>query len=718
MDMETTVQRGQAGMPVLPSPLQRAGDLEMARFDLDPAWSRLTDPEREQASAWAAVFRRMRLAKDKGAELQLCRRDFAGILGGMSTGTVYRRLAAIAAAGIAGAVTAHALRRAQGISHAEAVLPEGFISFLRGLCGLHQRRKFRAVWRHLQRDWLIAGKTIPGYGTDWRGIWLAENQGGVVPERCPYTDIAAGPGACSPHGWSYTSLLRLAPKKDAWAGAAVGVQAMQAYNPSIPHTRAGLRPMQVITMDDVTLDAFCWHPGERAPRRPVGLGVLDILTGNMVSWSLVPVRERADGSQAKLDGLTRRYADAAIFCAIGIDLLDGVTMLLEHGTAGMDPTEEERINKILGAMTDGRPWLKVLRSSTSGAPLMQGLFRERGRGRPTHKAMLESAWNLLHNELAMLPGPAGKDWDHAPQDQAGWAREDLALIRAGAELLARACPEAVEALGRARTHALPYAELAEAARRVIREMNHRRGHGLEGWEQCGFVRPMVDVGGGVLADLDAAAKRLGGGDPAREEAARALLAPAQTPVRMSPAEAWASYGGRNLKRWDAFTATRILGPELAQRVRVSPRRQFEARHAFSGEAMLFGAMCRTADGMQAFMEPGREYDVWVNPFADDAALVCETDGRFVGGAPCMRATVHGDREDAANVAVLGVFRGEQRRRMEAAAGAKLARETARRAGNARALAEVGSRESGIGNRESVDVAAEMAASYRDDGERV
>jgi hypothetical protein len=693
-------------------------NLEMARFDLDPVWSRLADPDRERASAWSAVFRRMRLATDKGAELQLCRRDFAGVLGSMSTGTVYRHLAAIGELGLGGAVTAHALRRAAGVSYAETALPAGFIAWWQGLCGLHQRRKVRAVWRHLMREWLIAGKTIPGYDMDWRGIWLAEHPGGVVPERCPYTDIAAGPVAHAPHGWSYSSLKRLAPQKDAWAGTTVGVQAMQAFNPSIPHTRVGLRPMQVVTMDDVTLDAFCWHPGERAPRRPVGLGVLDILTGNMVSWSLVPVRERTDGTQAKLDGLTRRYADAAVFCAIGIDLLEGVTMLLEHGTAGMDPTEEERINKILGAMTDGRPWLKVLRSSTSGAPLMQGLFRERGRGRPTHKAMLESAWNLLHNELAMLPGPAGRNWDQAPQDQAGWAREDVALIRAGAELLAQACPEAIEALARARTHALPYAELSEAARRVIREMNHRRGHDLEGWDACGFVRPMVDVGG-VMADLDAAAKSLGNGDPAREEAARALLAPGQRPMRMSPAEAYASYGGRNLRRWDAFAATRILGPELAQRVRVSPRRQFEARNAFSGEAMLFGAVCRTAEGMQAFLEPGREYDVWVNPFQADAALVCETDGRWVGGAPCMRATVHGDREDAANVAVLGVFRGEQRRRMEAAAGAKLARETARRAGNARALAEtVSSKQWAVSSGEAVDVAAEMAAAYQEVGEQV
>jgi hypothetical protein len=71
----------------------------------------------------------------------------------------------------------------------------------------------------------------------------------------------------------------------------------------------------------------------------------------------------------------------------------------------------------------------------------------------------------------------------------------------------------------------------------------------------------------------------------------------------------------------------------------------------------------------------------------------------------MRATVHGDREDAANVAVLGVFRGEQRRRMEAAAGAKLARETARRAGNARSLAEAGGRISiwNAGNQEGKPV---------------
>jgi len=684
--------------------------LEMTRFDLDPMWSRLTNAERERASAWGEVFRRMRGADDKGAELQLCRRDFAALLGPMPTGTVYRRLSAVARRGLPGAVTEHEARRAAGASAAEASLPAGFVAWWRGMCGTHQRRKCLAVWRHLMRDELIAGRTIPGYGTDWRGIWLAENPGHMVPDRCPYTDIHAGPAARAPRGWGYTSLLRIAPSPDAWEGAAIGVHAIQRHNPSIPHTRAGLRPMQVITMDDVTLDAYCWHPGEKKPRRPVGLGVLDVLTGCFVSWSLVPVLERADGTQAKLDGLTRRYADAALFCALGIDAAEGLTMLLEHGTAGLSEDEEARINGILGTRPDGRPWLRALRSSTSGAPLTRGLFRERGRGRPTHKAMIESAWNLLHNEGAMLPGPAGKDWDHAPQDQEGWEREDVALIRAGAALLAKGCPEAVEALARARTHALPYSELDEHYRRIIGAMNHRRDHGLEGWDACGFVRATVEIGG-ALVSLDAAARSLAAGDAAREEAMRAALAPLQRPALMSPAEAFASFGGRGLKKWAPFTATRILGQELAQRVRVTPRRTFEARNPFSGAAMAFGAVCRTEAGQDVFLEPGREYDAWINPFQTDLALVCETEGRWVGGAPYMRPTVHGDRTDQANLATLGVFRGEQRRRAEAAAAGRTGRETARREANARALADAAG---GPDAACTVDVAAEMAAAYAEE----
>jgi hypothetical protein len=227
--------------------------------------------------------------------------------------------------------------------------------------------------------------------------------------------------------------------------------------------------------------------------------------------------------------------------------------------------------------------------------------------------------------------------------------------------------------------------LDDAVRRTINEMNHRRGHALEGWEESGFSVSMVEVGG-VRMRVEDAVRSLACGDPALGAALAERLAASAVRVRMSPAEAWASFGGRGLKRWDAFTATRILGPELAQRVSVTPNREFFAKDMFSGQKMAFGAVCGTEGGVNAFMEPGKEYDAWVNPFSPNGALVCETDGRFVGVAPYIRPTVHGDREHDANLAILGAFRGEQRRRAEAAAAGKAARETARYQSNTRAVA--------------------------------
>jgi len=655
---------------------------EMLRIELDPLWYSLSDKARAKASAWAEVARRMEAEPDKTMALISCRRDFRGILNSVGRGTVYRKIKSLRERGLEAVLSKAELRRAGFACAAPSRYPEAFVNWWKGLCGLHQRRKCLSVWRALMRDWLAAGKVIPGYNSDWRGIWLAEHAGGIVPDACPYSDDPND--RRFPEGWSYEALLALAPEQDVWKGVTIGVHAMQAYNPKMPHTRAGLRPMRCITMDDVTLDVFCHYPGERKARRAIGLGLLDVCTAHMVSWILVPLRLREDGTVAKLSGLMRRYIDAHILCHIGIDALEGLIMLLEHGTAGMDEKEEERINKILGPRPDGLPWLKVLRSSTSGSPLFKGMFRERGRGLATFKAMIESAWNLLHNEMAMLTAPSGKDWDHNPRDTEAWAREDAALIKIGAEILAKGCPEAVEFLKGARTHAEPYHLLDLNVRKVIETINHRRGHALEGWEECGFAAQMVDVGG-VRVRPEDAVRSLTGGDPALSAALAERVAALAVKERMSPAEAWASFGGLGLKRWDAFTATRILGPELAQRVTVTQSHEIFARDMFSGQKIAYGAVCATERGIRAYLQTGREYDAWVNPFNPNAALVCETDGRFVGAAPYLRATVHGDREHEANLAVLGLFRGEQKRRAEAAAGGKAARETARRQKNTRAV---------------------------------
>lgn len=652
------------------------------RFELHPLWPRLDDAARRKAALWGEIVRRMASTSDANAEIERIRRDFGGSLGHLSRSSIYRRWKNVSAYGLEGALNLPALRKAKNARTATG-LPPGFVAFWRGLCGLHQRGKTLAAWRGLMRDHLAAGRMIPGYGTDWRGIWLRENGGRVAPSVCPYTAIHQGAGAYAPRGWSYSSLCRLAPEADALAGATRGVQAMHAASPSVPKTRVGLGAMEVITMDDVMLDAYCWYGAETEPRRPVGLGVMDVATGCMVDFTMIPVRRRDDGTLAKIDGSHARYIWAHVLCGIGIDATHGVTALLEHGTAGLSADEERRINALLGTCGDGRPWLRVLRSSTSGAPILKGLFAERGRGRPTHKAMLESAWNLLHNELASLPAPAGRNWESAPMDTTGWTREDKALVRTAAALLAERCPEAVEAIARARTHALTYAELLAAVQKAIAAMNDRRDHRLEGWKDAGNVRHAVEIGG-VTVDLESAADSLGGGNAKLKGEFLAQLAPRAKAIPMSPAEAW---GARavGLKRFSAFIGTRILGPELAQRVTVDSRHQFTARNDYTGEKILFAATFRDENGETHVRRPGETFDVWVNPLRFDWAVACETNGRFVGAAPMMARTAYG--EDAKeNLGILQLVRSEQKRRVAAAAAAgRLAREEERRLANARAL---------------------------------
>lgn len=661
------------------------------RPEMDSLWPRIREDERRTVSAWNEIGRRLRAAADKTAELQLVVREYSAVLGGgrpLSRSTVYRKLDGMRRLGaVEGVLPAAAVRRARGIVHAPS-LPPLFIAHWRELCGMHQRRKTLSAWRHLMRDELMAGLIIPGYATNWQGIFADENPGRVVPATCPYTDCHCGAAACAPHGWSYASLLELAPNQDAMMGASVGVLAMREENPVMYHTRTPLRPMQVITADDVKIDRFCWYPDDlEHPRCPVGLGFMDVKTGLMFDFTLVPAFRREDGTVSGLQAFWARWAWAHILCNVGIDREDGITALFEHGSAGMDKKEEDRLNEILGPMPDGRRWVRVERSSTSGAPLLKGLFSERGRGRPTHKAMLEATWNLLHNEMAMLTAPSGKDWDNAPQNATGWTREDRALINAAAEIVAKAAPDAVNRLMEAKTHAPTFLELDADLRAVICAMNNRRNHGIANWGECGFVHQMVEMGG-ALVPIDEAVAAVAGNDETLRETVYRRLAPKSRGVRMSPAEAWASYGGKTLKKFDPFLATRILGPDLAQRVRVD-HTQFRARNSFTGTQLVFEGVVRQLDNSQLILSNGDQIDVWVNPLKPDYSLVSKPTGEFLGMARAMRDVAFGEL-GGANLGLLSLVRGKQRRDVAIAAGGQLRREQVRRAKNAAILAEVAS----------------------------
>lgn len=496
-------------------------------------WGQLNDRERREVLAWEAIAVRLDAASDKALEVVRITQDYAGVVRGLSRGTIYRKVAAYREQGVAGVLGAGALRRLG--QRGGSALPAAFVAYWRARCAGMQREKVLPVWHALMRE-LCSGAVVPGYDCDWRGIWLLEHPGATVPASCPYrVDHRA---ARHPRGWSYRNLKALAPERDVMVGVTRGVAALRAFLPSVPHTRVGLGLMRVVTMDDVWHDVeVLFLHGRKRPEheRPVEVGVMDVLTGCHVCWNLWPVLRREDGSRRMVDKTIQRFIQATILCAIGVHP-EGVIELLEHGTAGMDELEVKRLNGILGRYklppAQGA-WVSVQRSSTTGAPLLQGLFVERACGNPRHKAMLESSWNLLHNALACLPAATGKDRDHAPADAEGLRRADRALMTA-VNAVAKANPAALELLRQAEYHAVSFLRFKEVLEGVKREINHRVDHTLEGWEQCGFVRHVATLPGGSELDLDAV-------EPAQMEATAALVRQLNAPVRLrrlSPMEAF------------------------------------------------------------------------------------------------------------------------------------------------------------------------------------
>lgn len=645
----------------------------------DPLWPLLGDAERRVVIAWETIAVRLMGATDKTRELQCIRRDFAGILRGLSKGTIYRKVAALSDLGAEGVLGAAALRRLGQKDGSR--LPKAFILYWRHLCAENQRMKALNVWQMLMRN-LKGGVIIPGYDMDWRGIWLSEHPGRILPntEECTVYAVDHRRNA-HPRGWSYRNLKSLAPEEDVWKAAAQGVAAGRAYLLSPPHTRVGLGPMEVITMDDVWHDVeVLFLQGRDTPthERPVEVGVLDVLTGCHVAWQVWPVRRRADGSREMVDWTVQRFIQAEIFCGIGVSP-KGVTELLEHGTAGMDDKEVVRINGILShymAPPEGREgWLSVSRSTTTGEPIAKGLFCERACGNPRHKAMLESSWNLLHNTLASLPGATGKDRDHAPAAAEGLRREDRALM-AIINAVAKACPAALDILRQAEFHAVSFIQFKEALQLVKEQINHRTDHNLEGWEACGFVRHVASLPGGAELDLDAVPE-------SQRAATAALIKQLAAPValrRMSPAEAFAARTAHApLVRFPAAAAAEILGHELAQELTVSKRGTLTLRDRFSQELLTYAALAKDERGNTRELTRGATVRVWANPFASKHILVADAEGHVLGVCPLLEAARFGDAEaDQRNLGLWQQANEKQRERLEPLLAPRIARAKAKR----------------------------------------
>jgi len=622
------------------------------RPEMDSIWPKLSTEQRVEAGLWVDIIHRMDRApaNAKGAELSLVLRDFAG-LKGLSKTTVYRKIERFHAKGVAGIVHGSLVKRVCGEGSG---LPQEFIAFWHGLCGLHQRQKAMSVYRNLFIDHLQAGKIIPGYATDWRGIWAAENPQREVQRFCPYAI-----GGQHPHGWSYRNLNMLRPAKDVWAGAAQGAQAMRSMLPSIPHTRVGLSFGSLFVIDDV------WHDqkvtlGNAPAERPLELGMMEALTGRYVSWGLTPVTRRADGSRVMLKESYVRYLLADLLCRVGVNPA-GITILAEHGTAALKGGMIAEINAEIRRLTGIKEFIKVETSGVYGAPLVAGLFAERPRGNPKFKAMLESSWNLLHNEMAMLPGQVGKDRDNSPQDTYGRDAEAKAMMPI-LKALAEECPKEVEQYV---TGYMGFYEFETMLNKVKGLIENRTDHHLEGWEECGFIR-RVAVIGGVEVDLAAQAAD----NPGAVEELNQLVKITRAPIfgrSLSPVAAWRRCTEDvELYRFPQSLAAVVLGAACGKTLKVSDKGTLTMTDELTGKRHItFDSRVNDGTGRMAELARGEEYVCNLNPFDGHTLLVSDKAGRFIGSNsnPYLPA-VHGDREaDKYNLALLSASAAEQRKRL-------------------------------------------------------
>lgn len=614
-----------------------ANKLVMLRPEASADYLRLPSDERKKVELWCEVFALADRLDDRLRALAEISQRY-----NIGKSTYYLKRKMYEKHGIIGLVGPKGRRI---LGNSARSMPVEFVNFWQSLCAGHQRMKAAAVHRILFADYLQAEKILPGYNTDWRGIFARENPGHPVPSVCPYQI-----GVLEPHGWGYRNLATHAPNRDAWAAATLGTATARLYLPSIPHTRAGLKLCQVLVVDDVWHDNKVNFAGQKSPpQRPLELGMMDVLTGRFVSWGVRVPRVRADGSREMLKETDMLYLLCDLFCRVGV-CRDGVLILAEGATAAIRSNLVDSINAHTGGL------LRVETSATRSEPMIAGLFAERPRGNPKFKAMLESTWNLLHNELAMLPGQTGKDRDHSPADEAGRDRENKALKK-----LCRLLP--ADVIEHLRSPYLNYHQFTDALLTVKQRIESRTDHQLEGWEQCGFVKQVATTGDGKVYDLDTE-KNKGDGP------FRALLGyldasgAAVQCVRMSPAEAWSrTEANQPLLKFPWALAAVIL-QSGGLMMKVTPTRQgtLILRNDFSEERLTFLAIVRSDEGFDNRLEYGTTYLACVNPFAPLSALVCDAAGAWLGTAPGFIAATHGDREgDQHNLGLFQKALGFQKR---------------------------------------------------------
>lgn len=313
----------------------------------------------------------------------------------------------------------------------------------------------------VKRMWL-ANVEIPGYGEP--RVWWAKNR----PTR-EFPCRAVIFDEDFPTGWSDRNLHNLLPKnKAALTLAKRGYAAAHGqFRAQVLRDTSKLRPMQLITFDDVRLDimALCDYQGKVQPCYVHAVFALDVASRKIISWLIKPRLERDNGAHI---GLERADTKALFLGILGGPMPADykVRFLMENASATLEAEDRRLLQSIF------RDNIEFRATGLTRFDLIKSCgFVEKG-GQPWWKGWIEALFRKLHTLMNVLNGTTGSRYDNKPGELEAKCKYCLQVLRAakadGADFKGLWFP------------LLTYDQLEIVLGEIVDWLNNRSDHRLQG----------------------------------------------------------------------------------------------------------------------------------------------------------------------------------------------------------------------------------------------
>ena len=329
------------------------------------------------------------------------------------------------------------------------------------------------VCARLFHDFWAAGKPVPGYGT-FKDFWDA------TQPNSPYPSKIRAKRPFVPQGWSRGNIQKLiaaaAPRKGAMRlRAAFGELRAHDAEAQLRRDMSNLKPMQLVTMDDVELDIqvlFKIGPYMRL-RTAQAVVAMDVASRMIIGWGVRPILTDKDlpyVPEGSGKVLTRKDVNAVLLSSIlryGLPANYPMRLLLENNSARLNKLDES----MLMTMLPGRLVIENTRMSEREFA-NYGLIDKHGF--PFQKGWLESAFKLLHIRLCHLPGATAPRFDdrHSVHEK---------IIEYCEALEKRASAKGID-MSRLKFPALTEEEFFLVFERIVNIFNNRTNHKLQGFQ--------------------------------------------------------------------------------------------------------------------------------------------------------------------------------------------------------------------------------------------